>query len=97
MTANNSSPNPKTHSIVVGIDFGTTYSAAAFAVTTSPDHIELIRGWPTKGALVGTQVPTEIAYEEGDTSAYSWGYDITPKQKRVRSSLPSNYPRLTIV
>lgn len=83
MSSNGAPAGAAPHSIVVGIDFGTTYSAAAFAVTTSADHVELIRGWPTKGSLVGTQVPTEIAYEEGETGMYSWGYDISPKQKRV--------------
>ena len=71
------------HRIVVGIDFGTTYSAVAWAETSRPDQIELIKNWPTSGQLVGTQAPSEIAYGDGNTTNFSWGYDISPKDKKV--------------
>ncbi|KAI9683419.1 MAG: hypothetical protein M1829_005491 [Trizodia sp. TS-e1964] len=72
------------HRIVVGVDFGTTYSALAWASTASPDQIEIIQNWPTSGALVGAQAPTEIAYMDGDSSNYSWGYDISPLARKVK-------------
>ena len=72
------------HRIVVGIDFGTTYSAAAWAETSNPTQVEIIKNWPTSGQLVGAQAPTEIAYLEGDTGNFSWGYDISPRARKVR-------------
>ena len=71
------------HRIVVGIDFGTTYSAAAWAETSNPTQVEIIKNWPTSGQLVGAQAPSEIAYPEGDTSNFSWGYDISPRARKV--------------
>jgi len=74
------------HQIVVGVDFGTTYTAVAWTETSNPNHIEIIQNWPTSGLLVGQQVPTEIAYADGDTTNFSWGYDISPRVKKVAMS-----------
>ncbi|KAI9821960.1 MAG: hypothetical protein M1827_002542 [Pycnora praestabilis] len=72
------------HRIVVGVDFGTTYSALAWADTSNPNNVEIIKNWPTSGQLVGSQTPSEIAYPDGDTSNYSWGYDISPRARKVK-------------
>jgi hypothetical protein len=61
-------------------------SALAWASSYSPDQIEIIRNWPSSGQLVGPQAPTEIAYEDGSTSGFSWGYDIPPNRRKVRES-----------
>ena len=71
------------HRIVVGVDFGTTYSAVAWAESSNPTQIEIIKNWPTSGQLVGAQAPSEIAYADGDTSTFSWGYDISPRVRKV--------------
>ena len=79
------------HRIVVGIDFGTTYTAVCWnwssestgANSVDPSHSEIIKNWPTSGNLVGMQVPSEIAYRDKDTTEYSWGYDIGPREKKV--------------
>ena len=98
------------HRIVVGIDFGTTFTAVAWAETSRPGQIELITNWPTAGSLVGAQVPSELSYPtDGDTTNYSWGYSISPKAKKVKCfklaletdsdifSLPSNIGPITVV
>ncbi|KAL8757027.1 MAG: hypothetical protein Q9184_004318 [Pyrenodesmia sp. 2 TL-2023] len=71
-------------SIIVGIDFGTTYTAAAWADTLNPSHIEVIKNWPTAGAIVSSQVPTEIAYEPNDRERFSWGYNIKPQSEKIK-------------
>ena len=76
------------HRIVCGIDFGTTYTAVAWTETSNPTHIEVIQNWPTSGQLVGNQVPSEIAYKDGDTTTFSWGYDIPPTVKKVTLTAP---------
>lgn len=74
--------------IVIGIDLGTTYSAAAWALVSDPSHIDLIRNWPSAGQLVGIKVPTEIAYPvDGDDAGISWGYSISPRSRKVHASL----------
>ncbi|MCJ1376934.1 hypothetical protein MMC17_000024 [Xylographa soralifera] len=80
------------HRIVVGIDFGTTYTAVCWnwssnstgANLVDHSHSEIIKNWPTSGNLVGMQVPSEIAYRDGDTTEYSWGYDIGPREKKLK-------------
>ena len=72
------------HRIVVGVDFGTTFSAVAWAESTKAGQVEIISNWPTAGRLVGAQVPTEIAFPDpADSSKISWGYNISPKSRTV--------------
>ncbi|KAF7165714.1 hypothetical protein CNMCM5623_009814 [Aspergillus felis] len=83
--------------IIVGIDFGTTYSGVAFALQSSPDDVEVVRQWP--GArksefavlkssnqeliLAGTmpKTPTTISYEAGKLL---WGYQTAMFGEVVR-------------
>ncbi|KAL8758145.1 MAG: hypothetical protein Q9184_004013 [Pyrenodesmia sp. 2 TL-2023] len=74
----------KSHTIVVGIDFGTTYTAAAWADASNPAQIEIIQNWPTAGQIVGSQVPSEIAYHHNDRSTFSWGYCIGAHSHKIK-------------
>ncbi|PUU75808.1 hypothetical protein B9Z19DRAFT_1030174 [Tuber borchii] len=69
------------HRLVVGVDFGTTYSGLAYIHTTEPDYknIEVIDSWPGRGNTNHAKVPTEISYSE---SGATWGYDIPPNEIR---------------
>jgi hypothetical protein len=67
------------HKIIVGLDFGTTYSGLAYADTTPGEpNISIIQNWPSCGNRAISQVPTEIAYTPESTTQFSWGYDIHP-------------------
>ncbi|KAK6541982.1 hypothetical protein TWF694_007755 [Orbilia ellipsospora] len=67
------------HKIIVGLDFGTTYSGLAYADTTPGEpQISIIQNWPSCGNRAISQVPTEIAYDPAATTEFSWGYDIQP-------------------
>ncbi|PUU81894.1 hypothetical protein B9Z19DRAFT_1042212 [Tuber borchii] len=72
------------HKIVVGLDFGTTYSALAWASTNLPGQINLIGNWPSAGILTHHSAPTEIAYHQGSTTDFSWGYDIPRTARRLK-------------
>ena len=48
--------------IVVGIDFGTTHSAVAWALTSSPDEYEVITTWPGQVGKDWGKVPSDISY-----------------------------------
>lgn len=75
------------HKIIVSIDFGTTYTAVAWVDASNSNHIEIISNWPTAGQVVGSQVPTEIAYGYNEPTKFSWGYNINPNlQKVIRDS-----------
>lgn len=70
--------------IVVGIDFGTTYTAAAWAQASGSSQLEVIDNWPTLGEIVGTQVPSEIAYSQDDRTSFFWGYNISPRLRKIK-------------
>ncbi|KAL9000115.1 MAG: hypothetical protein Q9169_001190 [Polycauliona sp. 2 TL-2023] len=72
------------HQFIVSIDFGTTYTAVAWVDASSPNQIEIISNWPTAGQVVGSQVPTEIAYGYNDRTKISWGYNISPKAQKIK-------------
>ena len=71
------------HRIVVGVDFGTTYTGVAWASTSNPKELEIIKNWPTTGQLVGSQAPSEISYDNDDVHNFSWGYNISPRARKV--------------
>ena len=65
--------------IIVGIDFGTTYSGVAWAETKRPDRLTAITTWPiSKTALEGEsseKVPTKLRYLSNKTEP-EWGFAI---------------------
>ncbi|KAI4213967.1 MAG: hypothetical protein LQ351_003371 [Letrouitia transgressa] len=70
--------------IVVGVDFGTTYTAVAWAQSSGPRRLEIVDNWPTSGEIVGAQVPSEIAYSQNDRTSFSWGYNISPRLRKIK-------------
>ncbi|KAF5593958.1 hsp70 family chaperone [Fusarium pseudoanthophilum] len=68
--------------MIIGIDFGTTYSGAAWATVADieVDGVNVITSWPDTGAQEG-KAPTELFYEHGKTM---WGYEIPREADPVR-------------
>ncbi|KAI0969940.1 hypothetical protein F4678DRAFT_480682 [Xylaria arbuscula] len=69
--------------LVIGIDFGTTYSGVGWATKSDFDksQINFITSWPGTGREEG-KVPTEIWFDE-DKETY-WGYEVPPDQEPFR-------------
>ncbi|KAK1995876.1 actin-like ATPase domain-containing protein [Colletotrichum falcatum] len=65
------------NAIVIGIDFGTTFSGVSWAFSGQPNEIEQITAWETELNYTSDtkKVPTAIIYR-GAQGAVSWGYDI---------------------
>lgn len=63
--------------IIVGIDFGTTYSGVAWAETQRPDRRVAITSWPVSKTIregeTSEKVPTKLRYSNGETQ---WGFSI---------------------
>ncbi|KAF7544953.1 hypothetical protein G7Z17_g9551 [Cylindrodendrum hubeiense] len=63
--------------IIVGIDFGTTYSGVAWAETQRPDRRTAITTWPVSKTIregeSSDKVPTQIRYNGDDIE---WGFAI---------------------
>ncbi|KAI9793023.1 MAG: hypothetical protein M1833_000844 [Piccolia ochrophora] len=56
-------PTPAADRLIVGVDFGTTYSGVAAVYTSTPDDVEVIKTWPGGNGITSDKVPTEIAYD----------------------------------
>ncbi|KAL7798049.1 hypothetical protein V8C37DRAFT_418546 [Trichoderma ceciliae] len=61
--------------VIVGIDFGTTFSGVAWARSTRPEQIDIITSWKSRFNFNSDKekVPTSIYYEEKE-QAPLWGY-----------------------
>ncbi len=64
--------------IIVGIDFGTTYSGVAWAETQRPDRRVAITSWPVSKTIregeSSDKVPTKLRYN--NNKAVEWGFEI---------------------
>ncbi|CAD0107731.1 unnamed protein product [Aureobasidium uvarum] len=52
--------------LIVGIDFGTTFSGCALAYSGDPesaDEIQVVKNWPGSNGITSDKVPSEIIYE----------------------------------
>ncbi|OOO07679.1 Heat shock protein 70 [Aspergillus oryzae] len=68
-------------SIVVGLDFGTTFSGIAWAPEGSVDELEVISAWPGGGNRTSVKVPSVISYDGQRTY---WGYQVRPFTEAFR-------------
>ncbi|KAK3366132.1 hypothetical protein B0T24DRAFT_723740 [Lasiosphaeria ovina] len=60
--------------VVVGVDFGTTYTGVAFTHSADPDptRVTVITQWPGSGNQNRPKVPTEISYGPSDKNRLGW-------------------------
>lgn len=72
--------------IIVGIDFGTTYSGVAWAETQRPDRRTAVTTWPISKTVregeSSDKVPTKLRYSK---DGVQWGFSIpiTAPQEEV--------------
>ncbi|PQE30903.1 hypothetical protein CJF32_00007906 [Rutstroemia sp. NJR-2017a WRK4] len=83
-------PAPLNDRLIVGLDFGTTYSGVAAVYTSTPDDVEIIKTWPGGNGITSDKVPTEIAYNyppnapAGTEPTIKWGFQFRPEESRLR-------------
>ncbi|KAK4950848.1 hypothetical protein LTR10_010841 [Elasticomyces elasticus] len=79
--------------LVVGIDFGTTFSglvtAAYSANPESPDELHIIKTWPGGNNITSDKVPSEVAYG-GHHGAASRDSQLTHNGKRKFDAISSD-------
>ncbi|CAK1359214.1 unnamed protein product [Cercospora beticola] len=78
------------HKLVVGVDFGTTYTGISW-VSTEGGHVKIledvhcVRDWPGPGrdGDFSWKTPSRIAYakENDNASSNAWGYEVLPRYK----------------
>jgi len=72
--------NQKKDSIIIGIDFGTTFSGAAWCYTGLGDRnkIKIVKSWPSNPKSLD-KVSSVLQYSPKDTSKYKWGFEVSPE------------------
>lgn len=72
--AASTSRNDIKEAIVIGVDFGTTFSGVAWCYTGDPtNNIRTVKSWPGNDNMV--KVPSVIQYGVRDSSRYKWGFE----------------------
>ncbi|KAG8624350.1 hypothetical protein KVT40_007417 [Elsinoe batatas] len=73
--------------LIVGIDFGTTFSGVAFAFATNTEAKEdIIVEWPGAGTQTKQKIPTVLYYDQHQ-QVVGWGPDIAD------ALAPTGYPK----
>ncbi|KAK9417518.1 hypothetical protein AB5N19_00747 [Seiridium cardinale] len=81
---------PISDRLIVGVDFGTTFSGVAAVYTSTPDDVEIIKTWPGGNGITSDKVPTEISYDTpanapaGTAPTVKWGFQFKPEESRLR-------------
>ncbi|KAI9888401.1 MAG: hypothetical protein M1814_000493 [Vezdaea aestivalis] len=88
--------------IIIGIDFGTTYSGIAYCFTGS-EKVEPISilDWPGNKGVNAPKVPTVIAYTQPSNGSFNWGYELDPtssdKIEAIKLLLDPDQPKTLYV
>lgn len=69
--------------VIVGIDFGTTYSGAAYCILSSDDVAD-INTWPKQPAHRYPKAPTASLYKSDTMQLAAWGN--AARQKRSQAT-----------
>ncbi|KAF7717397.1 Uncharacterized protein PECH_006458 [Penicillium ucsense] len=59
--------------IIIGIDYGITYSGVAWALQDSSSDVEVIEKWPGGGNATSHKVPSVLVYKDKNLH---WGYQV---------------------
>ncbi|EXJ69341.1 uncharacterized protein A1O5_07377 [Cladophialophora psammophila CBS 110553] len=83
-------------SLIIALDFGTTYSGIAYALTTDPEKVFTIDSWPG-GDRNAPKTPTALQYGSGSVTNLKWGYELDrlegEKIQHIKLLLDPEQPR----
>ncbi|KAF5982892.1 Hsp70 chaperone protein [Fusarium bulbicola] len=70
--------------IIIGLDFGTTYSGIAWAYSREPEEIELVTSWDSELNRCSDveKAPTQLLYD--NNRGTSWGYSIPASEDALK-------------
>ncbi|RYP72951.1 hypothetical protein DL769_004351 [Monosporascus sp. CRB-8-3] len=80
------SDSEATTTLMVGIDFGTTYSGVAWKYSTDEGLPDLVTSWSSDLSHNSEtpKVPSAIYYDQDGSGSMSWGHDIPAKARPIR-------------
>ncbi|KAF7532373.1 hypothetical protein G7054_g8021 [Neopestalotiopsis clavispora] len=79
---------PISDRLIVGVDFGTTFSGVAAVYTSTPDDIEIIKTWPGGNGITSDKVPTEISYDTPANANASTAAAASPASSTTSTTGP---------
>ncbi|KAI7885933.1 uncharacterized protein EV154DRAFT_470549 [Mucor mucedo] len=85
MAAPNSSFNMADYPVIVGIDFGTTFSGCCYAFAQNEEVIDIVK-WPKQNNNVYPKTPTLSLYRKGSTEILDWGHGARRTAMKPNSS-----------
>ncbi|KAK1831182.1 hypothetical protein QBC39DRAFT_372068 [Podospora conica] len=92
---------PPGETLVVALDFGTTFSGVSYAFSTDKETIYTIKNWPGAEDKIVPKAPTVIQYEIDSKTSFKWGYDVDPladnKITNLKLLLDPDQPRPYLV
>lgn len=69
--------------LVIGIDFGTTFSGVAFTWSDKVDQVGVVNSWEADGDNVDeAKAPSAITY--GPRGTFTWGYSVEPGDEQLK-------------
>ncbi|EXM11841.1 hypothetical protein FOIG_01350 [Fusarium odoratissimum NRRL 54006] len=76
---------PLDDAVIIGIDFGTTYSGVAWAYSREPEEIEIVTSWESELNHCSDveKAPTQIHYGHNSRDI-KWGYGISPEHEPLK-------------
>ncbi|KIW93344.1 uncharacterized protein Z519_05949 [Cladophialophora bantiana CBS 173.52] len=82
--------------LIIALDFGTTYSGIAYALTTDPEKVFTIDSWPG-GDRNAPKTPTALQYGSDSVTNFKWGYELDrlegEKIQHIKLLLDPEQPR----
>ncbi|KAI9682681.1 MAG: hypothetical protein M1829_006668 [Trizodia sp. TS-e1964] len=73
--------------LIVGVDFGTTYSGVAAVYTSTPEDVDVIKTWPGGNGITSDKVPTEIAYDVAPSTSAAASPSASPTSVAPASTI----------
>ncbi|CAG7988192.1 unnamed protein product [Penicillium salamii] len=70
--------------LIIGLDFGTTWSGIAWGLESCPGDVEVIQSWPSDGNKTTEKVPTLLAYRD---SKLAWGHQVDHPGNRLDDTI----------
>ncbi|KAI5807830.1 hypothetical protein DFH27DRAFT_284629 [Peziza echinospora] len=71
--------------LIIGVDFGTTFSGVAWSYTGDPEKLRIIKNWPGSphnlekvSSILSYSTPTR-------TSPYQWGFEVKKNNPKTRA------------
>ncbi|KAI8064183.1 hypothetical protein BC940DRAFT_277281 [Gongronella butleri] len=74
----------KKYPVVVGIDFGTTYSGCSYALHQTEEVNDVVT-WPAQSRSIYPKTPSLTLYEKGSTDMVAWGHSARRLANRPNS------------